>query len=75
MRTVGVGALGLLGGVLLALVVQDVLATTFLQDGTIPRAVAIILGLLIPALGLAGLAAAILFDGRSAPRSKDPPDP
>ncbi|MEX5303512.1 hypothetical protein [Kocuria sabuli] len=74
MRQVGTGALGLVGGVLLALIVQDLLAVAFLQDGTIPIALGILLGLLMPVLGMVGAGAAVLIDNRyTKRRSRDTP--
>ena len=64
MRKVGIGALGLIGGVLLALIVQDLLAVAVLQDGTIPLALALVIGFLIPAFGVLGTVVAILLDSR-----------
>ncbi|WP_229741658.1 hypothetical protein [Pseudoclavibacter endophyticus] len=67
-RSIGSGALGLVGGVLLALIVQDVLATAFLRDGTIPLALGVVLGFLVPAFGALGVLTAILIDNRNAKR-------
>lgn len=72
-RSVGIGALGLVGGVLLALIVQDLLATVFLRDGTIPIPVALVLGFLMPAFGVLGVVIAILIDNRNAKRRSEAP--
>lgn len=61
-RSLGIGVLGLVGGVLLALIVQDILATDLLRDETLP----IVLSLLVPALGTLGAVSAILIDNRNA---------
>ncbi len=66
MRKIGIGALGLVGGLLLALVVQDLLAVTFVRDGTIPLALGIVLGFLMPVLAVLGAIVALLIDGRAA---------
>lgn len=75
MRTVGIGALGVVGGVLLALIVQDLLATAFLSSGTIPIGAGLGLGFLIPLFAVLGAITAVLIDHRSAKRrSKKTPD-
>jgi hypothetical protein len=68
MRKAGIGTLGLVGGVLLAMIVQDLLATAFLQGGSIPVALGIALGFLVPVLGVAGVIVAIQLDNRSTNR-------
>lgn len=68
MRKLGIGALAVIGGLLLALVVQDLLATAFLEVGAVPICFAIIIGLLLPALALLGLVAALTIDVRSHDR-------
>jgi hypothetical protein len=74
MRKAGIGILGLVGGVLLAMIVQDLLANAFLQDGTIPVALAITLGLLMPVLGVVGVIVAIQMDNRfTNRRAEDTP--
>lgn len=73
MRKVGVGALGAVGGVLLALILQDILAVAFLQDGTIPFPLAIVLGFLMPVLAVVGAVIAVLLYNRNIKRKlKDP---
>ena len=75
MRKVGIGALGFVGGVLLALIVQDVLSTAFLRIVTVPITLGIVLGFLMPAFGVVGVIVAILADNRHTKcRSKDTPD-
>lgn len=68
MRKVGIGALGLVGGVLLALVVQDLLAVAFLRDGTIPTPLAIVLGFLMPVFGVLGAVISVLIYSRHTKR-------
>lgn len=71
MRKVGIGALGLVGGVLLALVVQDLLAAAFLQGGTIPIPLGIVFGFLMPVFGVLGAVIAVLIDRRHTTRSHE----
>lgn len=70
MPKLGTAALGLIGGLLLALVVQDLLATAWVQGGTIPQALAVVLGLLMPVLGVLGAVLALLLDSRHATRQR-----
>jgi hypothetical protein len=61
--------------VLLALIVQDVLATAFLRVVTVPIGLGIVLGFLMPVFGVVGVIVAILADNRHTKRrSKDTPD-
>jgi hypothetical protein len=75
MRKVGIGALGLIGGVLLAVVVQDLLARAFVRDGAVPLPLALVLGFMIPVFAVLGVVGAILADNRRLRRnSKATPD-
>ncbi|WP_181954322.1 hypothetical protein [Kocuria coralli] len=67
-RSAGVGVLGFVGGVLLALILQDILATAFLREGTIPIALGIVLGFLMPVCGVLGVIVAILIYNRHGKR-------
>lgn len=68
MRKIGIGALGFVGGLLLALVVQDLLAVAFVRDGAMPLVLGLVLGFLIPVLAVLGAVVALLIDGRAASR-------
>ncbi len=71
MRKVGIGALGVIGGVLLALIVQDLLATAFLSNGTIPIGLGIVLGFLMPVFAVLGAVIAVLTYNRSTKRKSE----
>lgn len=71
MRKVGIGALGIIGGVLLALIVQDLLASAFLRDGTIPLGLAIVMGFLLPVFAVLGAVLAVVLDNRSVRRTPE----
>lgn len=73
LRRVGIGALGVIGGVLLALIVQDLLATAFLRDGTIPLGLAIVMGFLLPVFAVLGAVLAVVLDNRSVRRMSEKP--
>ena len=63
-RTVGIGVLGLIGGLLFAIILQDVLSRALLSaDGT-PSALGVILGAALPVCGLVGAALALWVDRR-----------
>lgn len=64
MRTFGIGTLGLIGGLLFAIVLQDILAHALIDaDGT-PSVASTVLGSLLPAFGLVGAALAVWLDHR-----------
>jgi hypothetical protein len=67
-RSVGVGALGLVGGVLMALVVQDLLAVAFISDGSVAPALIAVVAFLIPVCGALGTVVAVILDNRSRKR-------
>lgn len=71
MQKVGIGALGVIGGALLALIVQDLLATAFLSNGTIPIGLGIVLGFLMPVFAVLGAIIAVLMYNRSAKRTSE----
>ncbi|WP_007024780.1 hypothetical protein [Saccharomonospora iraqiensis] len=64
MRTVGIGALGIIGGLLLAITLQDILAHALADTEGTPSTVGRILGSLKPALGLLGAVLAVRLDRR-----------
>jgi hypothetical protein len=72
MRRIGIGSLGLIGGLLLAIVVQDVLARILDQGDGAPSSAGMILGSLLPVFGLLGAVLALWLDRRA--RSKDTTD-
>lgn len=73
MRTIGIGALGLIGGVLSALVVQDLLAVAFVREGTVPDALVVVLALLMPVMALLGVVVAVLLDRQAKRRANRTP--
>ncbi|GAA1547449.1 uncharacterized membrane protein YcjF (UPF0283 family) [Microbacterium ginsengiterrae] len=62
-RTAGIGALGLLGGVLLGVIVQDLLAVIFIRTGT--PVLGLVFAVLIPLFAVLGVVTAILIDNRT----------
>jgi ABC-type lipoprotein release transport system permease subunit len=74
-RMVGVGALGLVGGALLALFVQDLLAAAFVRNGRIPVALRIVFAYLIPVLAIITAVASVVIDARRAARPMQEVDP
>lgn len=62
-RTAGIGALGLLGGVLLGVIVQDLLAVILIRTGT--PVLGLVFVVLIPLFAVLGLVTAILIDNRT----------
>jgi drug/metabolite transporter (DMT)-like permease len=68
-RMLGVGALGLLGGALLGLFLQDLLATAFIRDGHVPPVLAAAFTSLIPVVTVATAVAAVIVDRRRAGRT------
>lgn len=73
--------LGLVGGLLAALILQDILGVAFLRDGgEINLGLAIVVGMLMPVLSVAGVGVALVIDHaartrqpRKSPRSSDEP--
>ncbi|GAA3427739.1 hypothetical protein GCM10018953_49220 [Streptosporangium nondiastaticum] len=75
MRTAGIGVLGLIGGLLFAIVLQDVLAHALTGDGGTPSVLGMILGSLLPAFALLGAVLSVWLDRRHRrTRSKDTTD-
>ncbi|WP_026454231.1 hypothetical protein [Saccharomonospora iraqiensis] len=64
MRTVGIGALGLIGGLLLAITLRDILAHALTDTEDTPSTVGMILASLKPTLGLLGAVLAVRLDRR-----------
>lgn len=64
MRTVGIGVLGLIGGLLFAIILQDILVRALIDADGSPSVLGMILGSLLPAFGLAGVGLAIWLDHR-----------
>lgn len=70
LRWLGIGLLGFIGGMLSAIILQDVLASAFASNGSAPTGVTIVLGSPLPVLGLAGIVVALLVDRRSTRRRR-----
>ncbi|MFT3889856.1 MAG: hypothetical protein QM713_17065 [Arachnia sp.] len=68
LRMLGVGALGLIGGALLALFIQDLLAVAFVQGANVPDALTIVLIHLIPVVSIVTAVAAVVIDRKLAVR-------
>ena len=64
MRRFGIAALGVVGGLLLAIVVQDLLTRSLTQENGLPKPAAIVVGSLLPVFGLLGAASALWLDRR-----------
>lgn len=64
MRAIGIGFLGLIGGLLFAIVVQDILAPLLIYRPGSPSPLWLILGASMPAFGIAGAGLAIWIDRR-----------
>ncbi|WP_449277659.1 hypothetical protein [Leucobacter sp. GX24907] len=71
MRMLGVGALGLVGGVLLALFVQDFLAVALVRLGSVPSMPAVVFDYLFPIISIVTAVAAVIIDRRVALRRTD----
>ena len=67
----GVGALGLIGGALLALFVQDSLAVAFVRNGSIPSALKIVFIYLIPVGAVVTGVASVVIDRRMLARRNE----
>ncbi|HEY4535503.1 MAG TPA: hypothetical protein VIG71_05955 [Enteractinococcus sp.] len=65
-RTVGIGALGLLGGTLFGIIVQDILALIFINTGT--TVFGLVFALVIPVFAVLGVVVAVLLDNRMVRR-------
>lgn len=69
MRAVGIGALGLIGGLLLGIVLQDVLAQALIDAPGRPSTLGRLLGAFLPGFAVLGAVAAVWLDRR---RGGDP---
>jgi len=63
---VGIGALGLLGGTLFGIIVQDILALIFINTGT--TVFGLVFALVIPVFAVLGVVVAVLLDNRMVRR-------
>lgn len=68
LRILGIGVLGLIGGALLGLFVQDLLATAFLGRGNLPAALTVVFIHLIPLTSIVTGVAVVVIDRRVAAR-------
>ncbi len=71
MRKIGVGVLGLIGGVLLAIIIQDILATALVNSGRSPRELGVVTGLLMPILAVLGAVVTVMLHSRSGKHGRD----
>lgn len=70
-RSVGIGALGLIGGFLAAIILQDLIGVALLSGGGgLPLAGALLIASLIPALSIIGAVVALVVD-RSVRRGRE----
>lgn len=67
----GIGVLGLIGGALLGLFVQDLLATAFARKGNVPSALSVVFVYLIPVVSIVTAVAAIVIDRGSSVHRTD----
>lgn len=74
MRHLGMALLGLIGGLLAGVVLQDVLAPLLLSGGRVSAPALVILPVLLPASALIGAALALTLSLRSG-RGQDKPEP
>ena len=70
MRTAAIALLGLAGGTLTGLIVQDVVVRLLIVDGVFPDSLplALLIGSLTPALAVAGAVVAVIVDARQSRR-------
>lgn len=71
-HSMGIGGLGLVGGALLGIIVQDILATAFFRDRTFPVTLGIAFVFLIPSCAVLGAVVALLIDRQNASRPSGP---
>lgn len=71
LRMLGIGALGLIGGALLAVFVQDLLATAFVRNGNVPVALTIVFAYLIPVVTTVTALAAVVIDRKRTPHRRE----
>lgn len=68
LRILGIAVLGLIGGALLGLFVQDLLVTTFVRKGNVPPTLTVVFVYLIPGVAIVTGLAAVVIDRRLAAR-------
>jgi membrane associated rhomboid family serine protease len=74
-RTLGIGVLGVIGGLLFAIVLQDVLAHDLIDAAGTLSVLGIVLGVLLPVFGILGGGLAIWIDHLNRrKRAKGPTD-
>lgn len=69
-RALGVGTLGLIGGALAALFVQDLLAAAFVRDAQVPGALAVLFVSFIPVVAVVTAVCAVVIDRRRTGRGR-----
>lgn len=75
-RSIGVGALGLIAGLFVAFVLQDVLGMAFvLNGGSFPLGIAAVIGSFMPILAVTGVVVALLIDRKARARRLGPGAP
>lgn len=68
-RSIGIGALGLIAGLVAALVLQDVLGMAFVLNGaSFPLGIAAVIGSFMPILAVTGVVVALLIDRKARAR-------
>lgn len=70
MRHVGMTLLGLVGGLLAGVVLQDVFAQALVSDGEVTTLGAVVLPLLLPLCALLGAAVALVLSLSGSPRDR-----
>ena len=71
MRAIGIGILGLIGGLLLAVILQDLLAPLLIDDTGSASILGKLLGTMMPAFGIVGTGLAIWIDRRRRRNVRD----
>lgn len=69
-RTLGVGTLGLIGGALLALFIQDLLAAALVRDAQVPGALAVLFASFIPVVAVTTAVCAVVIDRKRTARDR-----
>lgn len=69
MRAIGIGILGLIGGLLLSVILQDLLAPLLTDGAGSASILGKLLGTMMPAFAIAGAALAIWIDRRRRHRA------
>ncbi|MGJ3509638.1 hypothetical protein [Enemella sp. A6] len=71
-RSIGVGALGLVAGLLVALLLQDLIAMVFaLSGGSAPVGAAVVIGSFTPIIAVTGVIVALFIDRRIRTRRRE----